>query len=153
MLIKCCSQYVSKFGKLGSGHRTGKGQFSFQSQRRANNFHTTLQLWTFNMIVSFFFFNSFKLGFSSMCVTWELPDVIGFQRNRITRDRISNIPWIIAKAKEFQKKTSTSTSASLTMLKTLCGSRHLWKILKATWILDNFTCLLRNMYVCQKEQL
>ena len=31
-----CSQYPSIFGKLGSGHRTGKGgQFSFQSQRRA----------------------------------------------------------------------------------------------------------------------
>ena len=27
-------QYASKFGKLSSGHRTGKGQFSFQSQRR-----------------------------------------------------------------------------------------------------------------------
>ena len=26
-----CTQYVSKFGKLSSGHRTGKGQFSFQS--------------------------------------------------------------------------------------------------------------------------
>ena len=26
-------QYASKFGKLSSGHRTGKGQFSFQSQR------------------------------------------------------------------------------------------------------------------------
>ena len=30
----CCAQYASKFGKLSSGHRTGKGQFSFQSQRR-----------------------------------------------------------------------------------------------------------------------
>ena len=28
-------QYVSKFGKLSSGHRTGKSQFSFQSQRKA----------------------------------------------------------------------------------------------------------------------
>ena len=27
--------YASKFGKLSSGHRTGKGQFSFQSQRKA----------------------------------------------------------------------------------------------------------------------
>ena len=35
MLLKCCIQYVSKFGKLNSGHRTGKGQFSFQSQRMA----------------------------------------------------------------------------------------------------------------------
>ena len=29
------SAYVSKFGKLSSGHRTGKGHFSFQSQRKA----------------------------------------------------------------------------------------------------------------------
>ena len=35
MLWKCCTQYASKFGKLSSGHRTGKGQFSFQSQRKA----------------------------------------------------------------------------------------------------------------------
>ena len=34
MLLKYCIQYVTKFGKLRSGHRTGKGQFSFQSQRR-----------------------------------------------------------------------------------------------------------------------
>ena len=33
MLSKCCAQHASKSGKLSSGHRTGKGQFSFQSQR------------------------------------------------------------------------------------------------------------------------
>ena len=32
MLIKCCNQYARKFGKLSSGHRIGKGKFSFQSQ-------------------------------------------------------------------------------------------------------------------------
>ena len=31
--LKCCTQYVSKFGKSSSGHRTGKCQFSFQCQR------------------------------------------------------------------------------------------------------------------------
>jgi len=31
MLLKCCTQYVSKFGKLVNDHKTGKGQFSFQS--------------------------------------------------------------------------------------------------------------------------
>ena len=45
MLLKCCTQYASKFGKLSSGHRTGKGQFSFQSQRKAmpKNVQTTTQ--------------------------------------------------------------------------------------------------------------
>ena len=45
---KCCTQYASKFGKLSSGHRTGKGQFSFQSQRKAmpKNAQTTTQLYS-----------------------------------------------------------------------------------------------------------
>ena len=34
-LFKCCTQYTSKFGKLSSGHRTEKGRFSFQFQRKA----------------------------------------------------------------------------------------------------------------------
>ena len=40
------NQYAYKFGKLSSGHRTGKGQFSFQSQRKAlpKNAQTTAQL-------------------------------------------------------------------------------------------------------------
>ena len=46
MLLKCCTQYVSKFGKLTGGHRTRKGQFSFQFQRKAmlKNAQTTTQL-------------------------------------------------------------------------------------------------------------
>ena len=44
--LKCCTEYASKLGKLSSGHRTGKGQFSFQSQREAmpKNAQTTAQL-------------------------------------------------------------------------------------------------------------
>ena len=43
--VTCCTQYASKFGKLSSGHRTGKGQFSFQSQRKARpNAQTIAQL-------------------------------------------------------------------------------------------------------------
>ena len=40
------TQYASKFGKLSSGYRTGKGQFSFQSQRKImpKNAQTTTQL-------------------------------------------------------------------------------------------------------------
>ena len=49
--VKCCTQYASKFGKLSSGHRTGKGQFSFQSQRKAmpKNVQTMVQLFSFHI--------------------------------------------------------------------------------------------------------
>ena len=44
-------QYASKFGKRSSGHRTGKGQFSFQSQRKAvlKNAQNTTQLHSSHM--------------------------------------------------------------------------------------------------------
>ena len=44
--VEVCTQYASKFGKLNSGHRTGKGQFSFQSLRKA----MSVQLHSFHMV-------------------------------------------------------------------------------------------------------
>ena len=43
ILWKCFIQHASKFGKLSSGHRTGKYQFAFKFQRKAmlKNFQTT----------------------------------------------------------------------------------------------------------------
>jgi len=50
VLHSICQQ---KFGKLSSGHRTGKGQFSFQSQRKAmpKNAQTTAQLHSSHTLV------------------------------------------------------------------------------------------------------
>ena len=50
--LKCCTQCASNFGKLISGHRTGKDQFSFQSESRAmpKNVQTTTQLHSFHML-------------------------------------------------------------------------------------------------------
>ena len=60
MLWKCFPQYASKFGKVNSGHKTGKGQFSFQSQRRPipKNVQSTTQLHSFNMLLSSLQFSS-----------------------------------------------------------------------------------------------
>ena len=53
MLWKCCTQHASKFGKLSSCHRTGKGQFLFQAQRKAmpKNTQTTTQLHSSHTLV------------------------------------------------------------------------------------------------------
>ena len=50
--VKCCTQYASKFGKLSSDHRTGKGQFSlqFQSKAMSKNDQTTAQLYSSHML-------------------------------------------------------------------------------------------------------
>ena len=51
--VKVMHSYASKFGKLNSGHRTRKRQFSFQSQRKAipKNAPTTAQLHSSHTLV------------------------------------------------------------------------------------------------------
>ena len=92
MLSKCCTQYASKFGKLSSGHSTGKGQFSFQSQRKAvpKNAQTTTQL----QLIKHASKVMLKILQARLQVymNCELPDVqAGFRKGRGTRDQIANI--------------------------------------------------------------
>ena len=100
MLWKCCTHYASKFGKLSSGHRTGKDQFSFQSLRKAvpKNVQTIAQLHSSHMLAK-------KCSkFSKQGFNWEFPDVqAGFRKGKGIRDQIANIHWIMEKAREFQK--------------------------------------------------
>ena len=103
MLLKCYTQYASKFGKLSSGHRTGKGQFSFQSQRRAmpKNVQTAAQLHSSHKLAKMLKILQARLQQYVYC---ELPDVqAGFRKNRGTRDQIASIYWFIEKARKFQK--------------------------------------------------
>ena len=50
--VKVLHSICQQIGKLSSGHRTGKGQFSFQSQRKAipKNTQTTTQLHSSHML-------------------------------------------------------------------------------------------------------
>ena len=103
VLWKCCTQYASKFGKLSSGHRTRKDQFSFQSQRKAmpKNVQTTTQLYSSHMLAN----NAqiFQARFQQY-MNHELPEIqAGFKKGWANRDQIANICWIIEKAREFQK--------------------------------------------------
>ena len=103
MLWKCCTQYGSKFGKLSNGHRTGKGQFSFQLRRKAmpKNAQTTTQLHSSHMLAKLC--SKFQARLQQY-VNHEFPDIqAGFRKGRGTRDQIANICWIIKKARKFQK--------------------------------------------------
>ena len=50
--VKVLHSVCQQFGKLSSGHRTAKGQFSFQFQKKAmpKNVQPTIQLWSFHML-------------------------------------------------------------------------------------------------------
>ena len=137
MLWKCCTQYASKFGKLSSGHRTGNGQFSFRSLRKAmpkecSNYSTIAFISHASKVML-----KILQARLQQYVNREIPDVqAGFRKGRGARDQIANIRWIIEK-ESFRK---TSISALLPMPKPLtvritinCGKfRKRWEY-QTTW--------------------
>ena len=165
MLLNCCTQYVSKSGKLSSGHRTGKGQFSFQSQRRAmtKNVQTIIPIpkkgndkecSNYHMIALISYTSKVMLKILQarfqQYVNCELSDVQdGFRKGRGPRDQIANIHWITEKTKEFQKNIYF---CFIDYAKAFDCVDHnkLWKIFQEMGIPDHLICLLRNLYAGQE---
>ena len=142
MLWKCCTHYASTFGKLSSGHRTAKGQFSFQSQRKAmpkNAQTTTLISHTSKVML-----NILQARLQQY-VNCELPDVQAVLEK--AEEPEIKLPTSIGSPKRQESSRKTSISSLLTMPKSLTVDHNkLWKILKEMGISDNLTCLLRNLY-------
>ena len=110
----CCTQYASKFGKCKSDHKTGKGQSSFEYQRRAmpKNFQTIALISHAGKVML-----KILQARLQQYLNCELPDVqAGFRTRRGTRDQIANICSIIKKQESSRK---TPISALLTMPKPL----------------------------------
>ena len=117
MLYKYCTQYARKSGKLSSGHRTGKGQFSFQSQRKAvpKDAQTTAQLHSSHTLAKQCSKFS-KPGFSSM---W----IVNFQMFKPVLEKAGEqeikLPTSVGYKKSKRVPEKPSISASLTMPKPL----------------------------------
>ena len=150
MLWRCCTQYANRFGKLSSDHRTGKGQFSFQSQRKAmpKNAQTNAQLHSSHTLIKECLKFS-KPGFSNM---WT----VNFQMFKLILETAEE-PEIksVGSSKKQGSSRKTSISALSTMPKplTVFDYNKLWKILKEMGIPDHLTCLLRNLYAGQEATI
>ena len=84
-------------------------------------------------------------------VNCELPDVqAGFTKGRGTKDQISNIRWIIKKARELQKNICFIDYAKSF---DCVDHNKLCKILQEMGIPDHLTCLLRNLYAGQEAKV
>ena len=129
---KHCTHYASKCGKLNSGHRTEKRQFSFQSQGKAmpKNAQTTSQ-------ASKVMLKSSRPGFSN---TWT----VNFLMFKLVLEKAEEpeikLPTSTGSWKKQESSRKTSISALLTMPKPLslwitinCGK--FWKrwAFQTTW--------------------
>ena len=118
ILWKCCTLYASKFEKLSSGHRTGKGQFSSQSQRKTmpKKAQITTQLHLSHTLAKWC--SKFSiLGFNSI---WT----VNFQMFKLDLEKEEELEITCQHLLDHQKSKTIpekkkSTSALLTMTKPL----------------------------------
>ena len=83
----------------------------------------------------------------------EFTDVqAGFGKGRGTRDEIVNIRWIIETARELQKDIYFWFIDYAKVFDCM-DQNKLWKVLQEMGISDYLTCLLRNLYEVQKQEL
>ena len=150
ILLKFCSQYVSKFGKHSSGQRSGKGQFSFQSVQKAmpkecSNYCTIALISHTSKVM-----HNILQERLQHYVNWELPSVQDeFRKGRGTRNQIANICCNIEKARDFQNNIYFCFIDYAKAFDCVDHSK-LWKILKEMGVPDHLTCLLRNLYADQE---
>ena len=88
MLLKCCTQYASKFGKLSNGHFIPIPKKS--SAKECSKYHITARVSHASKVML-----KILQARLQQYMNQEIPDVqTGFRKG---------ICWIIEKAKEFQK--------------------------------------------------
>ena len=141
MLLKCCTQYASKFGKLSSGHRTGKGQSSCQSQRKAmpENAQTTAQLQLSHMPAKYSQ-NSWSQAstvhepWTSRCLSTNCQRPLDHHKREVQK----NIYFCFI---DYNKAFDC------------VDHNKLWEILKEMRIPDHLTCLLRNLHAGQEATI
>ena len=131
MLSKCCTQYVSKFGKPSSGHRTGTGQSSpqFPGKTVPKNVQTTGQLYSFPRLV--------RLCSKSYMVGFSITRTENFQMSKLGLEKAEEpeikLPTFTGSQRKLGNSRKTSISVSLTTLKPL-----------TVWIMTNRGKLLER---------
>ena len=132
MLLICCTQYISKFGKCCSGHMIGKvqiGKVPIPKQSNAKEYYITIQLCSFHMLARWCS-KSFKLGFSSIWIE-------KFQMYKMDLEKAEELeiklPTSVGSWRKQRSSKKRSTSASSTNLKPT------W-----LWIITNYRKFLRR---------
>ena len=120
MPLKCCTQYVNKFGKHGSYHRIGKGKFTkrlFSKKSNAkehSNYCTVVLISHVNKVMLKIFQTSKR--FSRLWTEKFQMYKLGLER---AEEQEIKFPTFIGSQRKQESSRKTSTSTSLTMLKPL----------------------------------
>ena len=145
MLLKCCTQYTSKFGKQQWPQDWKRSVFILipkkGNAKECSNYCTTVLISHTSKVML-----KILQARLQQYMNHKLPDVqLGFRKGRGTRDQMANICWIIEKSREFQKNIYFC-SMDYNKAFDCVDHKRLWKILQEMEIPANLTCLLRNLH-------
>ena len=117
MLLKWCTQYARKFVTNSSVRRTTKGQFSFQSQRKANAKESS------NYCAIALISHASKVMLKILQARLQLSWTMSFQMFKLVLEKAEKpeIKWstFTGSSKKQESSRKTSISALLTMRKPL----------------------------------
>ena len=142
MLLKCCTQYVSTFGKLSSGHRRLK-KFSFHSNLKEGQYQRMFKLCSFHILVRLCSKSS-KLGFNS---TWIENFQYKLCLEKAEEPEIK-LPTLVNHGKSNRVPGKHIYFCFIDCAKAFDCVDHnkLWTIFKEMGLPDHLTYLLRNLY-------
>ena len=144
MLWKCCPQYASKFGKLRSGHRTGKDPFSLQCQRKA-------MPKLFKLLHNCTFLTPWQGNAqNSPSQASTVHEAVNFQMFKLILEMAEELeiklPTSVRSSKKWEfQKNIYFCFIDYTPVFNCVDHNKPWKILKELGIPDNLICLLRNL--------
>ena len=153
MLWKCCTQYVSKFWKLSSGHRTEKKSVFILIPKNGN----TKECSKYCTVVIISQASKFMLKILQARLqqyrNQEISDVISWISKR-QRNQKSNCQHLL----DHQESKELPENHLLLLYRLskafdCVDDNKLWKILKEMGIPDHFTCLLRKLYGDQEATI
>ena len=148
MVLKCCTQYASKFRKFSSGHRTGKGQFHSNPKERHcqrmfklshKSTYLTQNVWISSISKLMLKILQARL---QVCEPWPFR----WQRNQRSNCYHPLDHW---------KSKSVPENIYILFIDyakvfDCVDHNKLWKILKEMGIPDHLTCILRYLYAGQE---
>ena len=145
MLWKCWTQYASKFGKLSSGHRTGKRSVFIPIPKKGD----AKECW--NYCTTALISQTSKVMLKILQARLQLWTV-NFQMYKLVLEKAEELEIKLPTSIGLLKKQESSSFCFVDYAKAFeCLDHHkLWKILKETGIPDHLTCLLRNLCAGQE---
>ena len=130
MTSRCCIQHIGKSGRPSNGYGTGKGQSSSQFPRRVvlKSTKKCANHWTIALIS-----HASKVMLKSCMLGFSIIQTKNFQMSKLSLEKgeeeIKLLTFTGSQRKQGNSR-KTSTSASLTTLKSLCRSQQTGKFMK-----------------------